>query len=239
MMMSTVCNVCAVRFVHVGGSWARLAEAPAVTTLHSWAQWQLCLQHVSCLHSMLTASGHVQFDANAHATLQAAMVERRAAPKIIDFGMAKRMQQNHTHASNVHNGTPFYVSPEVRHNGRLSRASDVYAFGVIMWELMMGCSVFTAQCVPSSVLACCTSHVLHKRLRALAMLAAFIARVVHASSCGLSRASWNMLPLTCALCSLAHAPCLPASALGVFGQGNVQVNGAAVLTCIGVAVASQ
>jgi serine/threonine protein kinase len=96
----------------------------------------------------------VQYDAGAHKSVRAALESRCATPKIIDFGMAKRMQHNKTHASNVKNGTPFYVSPEVRNNRRLGPPSDVYAFGIVMWELMMGCSVFVAKCARGPPSAC-------------------------------------------------------------------------------------
>lgn len=86
----------------------------------------------------------MQFDEGAHGTVSAALKQVSAVCKIADFGMARRMQGNRSYASNVRQGTPFYISPETVTQHRLHRSSDVYAFGVIMWEMMRGVPVFVA-----------------------------------------------------------------------------------------------
>lgn len=35
-------------------------------------------------------------------------------------------------------GTPAYQAPEVRDHGRMFKSSDVYSFGIVLWELVSG-----------------------------------------------------------------------------------------------------
>ena len=75
------------------------------------------------------------------------LAAENVAAKITDFGTTMCMRNGLSHESDVGHGTPFYMAPEVAHEQRLHQASDVYSFGVIMWELIMGCSVYLQGCV--------------------------------------------------------------------------------------------
>ncbi|CAD7700032.1 unnamed protein product [Ostreobium quekettii] len=55
--------------------------------------------------------------------------------KIADFGLSIKMGLLQSHISNQRAGTPFYMAPELCHQGILSKKADVFSFGVFMWEL--------------------------------------------------------------------------------------------------------
>jgi serine/threonine protein kinase len=98
---------------------------------------------------------YVQFEEGSHRTIQDALASANindlVIAKITDFGVAMRMQQNKTHKSNMYVGTPFYIAPEVWRQHRLHNSSDIFSFGVIMWELMKGVPVYIARCWPGLV----------------------------------------------------------------------------------------
>ena len=88
----------------------------------------------------------MQYDGAKHGDAQSAVEAGEFELKVTDFGLAMRLQSEHTHASNIKQGTPFYTAPEVTHQRRLHQSSDVYAYGVMMWEVMMGCPVYVKRC---------------------------------------------------------------------------------------------
>ncbi|MDA0679503.1 MAG: protein kinase [Proteobacteria bacterium] len=58
---------------------------------------------------------------------------------LIDFGLAKRMrlEQEITGNGEIF-GTPYYMSPEQGHAGDVDERSDIYALGVIFYEMLTG-----------------------------------------------------------------------------------------------------
>jgi len=63
---------------------------------------------------------------------------RGVSCKIADFGLAVRMENMETHMSEMFQGTFTHMAPEVLLEGRVSKAADVYAFGITLWELFTG-----------------------------------------------------------------------------------------------------
>ncbi|CAL9234611.1 unnamed protein product [Arabidopsis halleri] len=60
--------------------------------------------------------------------------------KLGDFGLARMIQQSEMthHSTNEIAGTPGYMAPETFLNGRATVETDVYAFGVLMLEVVSG-----------------------------------------------------------------------------------------------------
>lgn len=61
--------------------------------------------------------------------------ERGWIGKIADFGLSVKIKRGEQHVSGIQHGTEGYVAPEVLQTRRMVKASDVYSFGIIMWEM--------------------------------------------------------------------------------------------------------
>ena len=55
-----------------------------------------------------------------------------------DFGLSLSLKCDKSHVSGVRHGTPLYIAPEIIKDSKLSKAVDLYSFGVILWELYHG-----------------------------------------------------------------------------------------------------
>jgi serine/threonine protein kinase len=61
--------------------------------------------------------------------------ERRRVPKLLDFGLARATV--HSEVGGIE-GTPEYLAPERIYGGPPSKASDIYALGLLFYELLVG-----------------------------------------------------------------------------------------------------
>lgn len=62
-----------------------------------------------------------------------------SVPKIVDFGIAKmRARDQHLTATGVGIGSPLYMSPEQARNDNVDERSDIYSFGCLMFEALIG-----------------------------------------------------------------------------------------------------
>lgn len=72
--------------------------------------------------------------------------------KITDFGIARAMSHASQHNPNIVWGTPHYAAPEQAGGEPATPASDVYAIGVILFEMLSGELPFQADTLPGIVL---------------------------------------------------------------------------------------
>lgn len=63
---------------------------------------------------------------------------QRVCAKIADFGTSVLMVRGQTEINNFFAGTPAFMAPEVLARQPVSKASDVYSFGILLYELSTG-----------------------------------------------------------------------------------------------------
>ncbi|MGN6108703.1 MAG: serine/threonine-protein kinase [Kofleriaceae bacterium] len=61
---------------------------------------------------------------------------------LADFGLAKLFSASGRAVSAVVKGTPQYMSPEQCRGLSLDRTTDLWAIGVMLWEMLAGCALF-------------------------------------------------------------------------------------------------
>jgi hypothetical protein len=67
------------------------------------------------------------------------------AVKVSDFGIAKARSASNATASVFIKGKPAYMSPEQANGSNLDGRSDLFAAGIMLWELLVGHRLFVAE----------------------------------------------------------------------------------------------
>jgi hypothetical protein len=73
------------------------------------------------------------------------LFDEHGAPAIADFGLARDLRRSSLSSTGMTAGTPGYMAPEQVDFKRATEASDVFALGVILYELTTGVPPYRAQ----------------------------------------------------------------------------------------------
>lgn len=100
----------------------------------------LCLMDVATGMQYLHSLGVMHSDLKpANVLLKGARTSQRGFTcKLADFGLSRMLDGRATHVETGSYGTPTHAAPELLREGRLSPAVDVFAFGILAWELVAG-----------------------------------------------------------------------------------------------------
>jgi serine/threonine-protein kinase len=73
---------------------------------------------------------------------QNVLVGSDGLPRLVDFGVAKAAQRIQTTAEGQVKGKVAYMAPEQLRGAEVTRQTDIYAAGVVIWELITGSRLF-------------------------------------------------------------------------------------------------
>lgn len=89
-------------------------------------------------HTLQDASGNPLHLVHRDVSPQNIVVLWSGEVKIIDFGVARAASQLHATDAGVRKGKLHYMSPEQCQNKAVDARTDVFALGVVLWELLAG-----------------------------------------------------------------------------------------------------
>jgi serine/threonine protein kinase len=92
------------------------------------------------LRPILDAVAHAHAQGIIHRDLKPSniLLDENGTPRVMDFGIAARIDDDAQHAGAVFSGTPFYMAPEYIEKREISERSDIFAAGLILFEMLSG-----------------------------------------------------------------------------------------------------
>lgn len=64
------------------------------------------------------------------------LLDEHLYPKLADFGLSKYFDVNDSLQQSIKAGTPYYMAPEILKDDDYDRKADVYAYGILMYEVL-------------------------------------------------------------------------------------------------------
>lgn len=99
------------------------------------------LRGLGYAHNIPTANGPLGL-VHRDVSPQNVLISWEGAVKVSDFGIAKARDASQATASTMIKGKPQYMSPEQANGEALDGRSDLFAIGIMMWELLTGRRLF-------------------------------------------------------------------------------------------------
>ena len=99
---------------------------------------------LTAVHDLRDPDGHPYGLVHRDMSPQNLMVGFDGWTKIVDFGLVKATGKHHTHTGHLR-GKLAYMSPEQARGKPLTASADLFALGVVMWELLTGKRLFAGE----------------------------------------------------------------------------------------------
>jgi serine/threonine protein kinase len=142
-----------------GRDLAELLDAgwlPVPLTLHLIAEVLLGLGHA---HSPPEGESEVRGVVHRDVSPHNVLLSWEGAVKVSDFGIAKARAASQASASMLIKGKPSYMSPEQANGENLDGRSDLFAVGVMLWEMLVGRSLFGRETLQETLAALFTGNI--------------------------------------------------------------------------------
>jgi serine/threonine protein kinase len=95
-------------------------------------------------HEVTDDSGRLLGIVHRDVSPQNVLIAFKGHVKVIDFGIAKALGGTHATLDGAITGKLAYMPPEQARGHSLDRRADVYALGIVTWEMLTGRRLFTA-----------------------------------------------------------------------------------------------